>query len=390
MENNSPLVSLVVPTKNRYPYLIKLVELLRTFDLGSEFELVIQDNNEDNSVFLKYLEENPYERLQYFFDPKPVPIGDNCDNAINNSTGKYVCFIGDDDCVTMNFIPCVRWMEKNGVECVFPRRIMYFWPDYCDIGDERAAAHYEPFTNKVTYYNTQEVLKELLDSGCVGIARIPMIYHGIVKRMVLERIWSQCGTYFPGASPDIASGVSLCMVVDKYASFRFPIIIAGNSRSGGGGQKTMKHHALKDFTKLPHLPKNIDEIWCSKIPKIWCNSTIWCESVVEALNVWNRKDLINTINFEKLYENFVVYYYYYRKMAYDLTDNRCKLFIHSIIGQIVLFSKNTIKFFLRVFHIHIRDTRVKVFGINSIKELCEYYSRQGYSFDECINAYEEG
>lgn len=381
MEKRSPLVSLVVPTKNRYPYLIKLIELLKTFGLGSEFELVIQDNNEDNSSFLAYLEENPYERLRYFFDPTPVPIGENCDKAINHSFGKYVCFIGDDDCVTKNFMPCVKWMEENGVECVFPRRIMYFWPDYCDKGDERAAVHYEPFSDDVTFYKTESVLRELLKSGCVGIARVPMIYHGIVNRKVLDRIWDKCGTFFPGASPDIASGVSLCLTIDKYASFRFPIIIAGNSRTGGGGQKVMKHHAELDFSKLPFLPEKTKTIWDNRIPRIWSNATIWCESVVEALNWWKREDLVEQINFDKLYVNFIVNYFYYRKMAYELTDKKIKLFVKAAYGGVVLLAKNTIKSLLRVLHIN-RDTRVKITGINDINELCEYFESKGLVFSK--------
>ena len=386
MEEKNPVVSLVVPTKYRYPYLIKLIDLLRSFNFGEEFELIVQDNNEDNKPFMEYLEGNPYSRLKYFFDPTPVSIGQNCDNAICHSSGEYVCFIGDDDCVTRNFMPCIEWMKRNKMECVFPRRIMYYWPDYCDSGDERSAVHYEPFSHEITYYDTKETLVELLESGCVGIARVPMIYHGIVSKRILDKIWTQCGTYFPGASPDISSAVSLCLVIDKYASFKFPIIIAGNSRSGGGGQKIIKHHALTDFSKLPHLPKNIDEIWCKRIPKIWCNSTIWCESVVEALNTWYRKDLVKRINYERLYENFAVNYFYYRKMAFALTNNKSRLFFKSLNGIIIKATKDMVKFVLRILHLHIRDTRIKVFGINNTKELCSRFEDERYIFNDYFHS----
>ena len=381
MKNKKPLASLVVPTKGRYPYLFKLIDLLRSFDFGDDFELVIQDNNADNSDYLKYIESNPFPCIKYFYELQPMPISENCDLAIRHSTGEYVCFIGDDDCVTRNFMPCVKWMKEKGVECVFPRRIMYFWPDYCDKGDEKAAAHYEPFSKDVVFYETAKVLDELLFSGCVGIARIPMIYHGIVSRNVLNKIWTQCGTYFPGASPDIASGISLCMVIDKYASFRFPIVIAGNSRTGGGGQKVLKHHAQTDFSKLSHLPKNILDIWDKRIPVIWSNSTIWCESVVEALKAWGREDLIEKINFEKLYDNFVVNYFYYRRMVYALTGSKIKLFLNSSVGIFVNTAKNSVKWGLKVLHVN-RDRRVKLYGIEDIKSLCDAFESKGYFFEK--------
>jgi hypothetical protein len=309
-----------------------------------------------------------------------MPIGLNCDKAIRNSKGEYVCFIGDDDCVTNNIMPCIKWMQANKVECVFPRRIMYFWPDYCDKGDEKSAVHYEAISNNVTFYETSIVLEELLNSGCVGIARVPMIYHGIVSRGLLDKIWKQCGTYFPGASPDIASAICLCMVTDKYASFRFPIIIAGNSRTGGGGQKIMKHRAEINFSKLPFLPKDTEKIWDKRIPKIWSNATIWCESVVESLHAWGRYDLADSINFEKLYENFVVNYFYYRKLAFQLSNNKVKLFVNSLLGITVQAVKNTIKFLLRSIGVH-RDTRIKVSGIKDISELCDYFNKKGYIFN---------
>ena len=385
MSDNNILVSLVVPTKNRYPYLFKLIELLKSFNFGPEFELVVQDNNDDNAVFKQYIACSPYVNLKYYYDPNPIPIGLNCDRAIRNSRGDYVCFIGDDDCITKNFMPCIRWMQENKVDCVFPRRIMYFWPDYCDKGDERASVHYEDFTREVSFFDTSSVLKELLDTGCVGIARVPMIYHGIVSRGLLDKIWEQCGTYFPGASPDIASAISLCMVTDKYASFRFPIIIAGNSRTGGGGQKILRHHAQTDFSKLPFLPKQTEAIWDKRIPKIWSNATIWCESVVEALHVWGRYDLADSINYEALYSNFAINYFYYRKMAYSLTNNKLKLFFNSCWGILEKMVKEFAKWVLKLLHVN-RDKRIKVYNMEDIKSLCDYFETKGFIFEQFFHA----
>lgn len=380
---NKPLASIAVPTKNRYCYLKSLVLLLDTFNT-EELELVIQDNSDDNSEILSFFNENHYSFVSYYYSEKKLTMTENCDLAIKNSKGDYVCLIGDDDCVTNNFIPCVKWMRKNGVECVFPRRIMYFWPDYCDNPDERAAVHYEPFKNEAYFYNTKEVLKELLDCGCIGIANMPLVYQGVVRRDVLEKIWNHCGSYMPGSSPDIASGVSLCMVINKYASFRFPIVIAGNSRPGGGGQKVMKHHGQTDFSKLPFLPSNIEEIWDPRIPKVWTNPTIWCESVVEALNTWNRKDLVEEINFERLYSYFAVNYSYYWRYVFALTNNKLLFMFSCLKGALILIAKNIVKCILRIMKIQ-DGRRIKVFGINDINELCKFFERKGLIFNDCIS-----
>ena len=378
----NPLVSVVVPTKNRYPYLEKLVELIDSFNIGDELELVIQDNNEDNTKFLDYLKAHEYKNVRYFFDPTPMPIALNCDNAINHSKGEYVCFIGDDDCVTNNILPCVKWMQRNNVECVYPQRISYYWPDFIGNKSEEASVHHWPFTNEVKFYYTSDVLKEAMDCGFIWTANMPMVYQGIVKRSVLDKFWLKCGTYFPGASPDIASSVSLCMVIDKFASFSFPIVIGGNSKTTGGGDRLLKHRAQTDFSKVAHLPKNICEIWDKRIPKIWCNPTIYCESAIEALNAWERPDLVEKVSFEALYCYFVRDYFYYRKMAYALTSNKFKLFVKSSLSIMIQAIKMAVKFVLRLLHIHLNNTRVEEHGINDVIELCNLYDNNNYHFDK--------
>ena len=46
------LLSIVVPTKNRYYYLKSLIKLVQSFN-SNEIELVVQDNTENNSEILE-------------------------------------------------------------------------------------------------------------------------------------------------------------------------------------------------------------------------------------------------------------------------------------------------------------------------------------------------
>lgn len=377
------LLSIVVPTKDRYFYLKHLISLIHSFN-SNEIELVVQDNTADNTEILEFIENEKFNHLKYFHSTENLSVGQNSDKAILNSTGEYVCFIGDDDLVTANIIPCVRWMERNDIKCVFPKRIMYFWPDYCDTGDERAALHHDSFSGKVSFVDTAEALGEVLKIGCICPGRLPMIYHGIVSRDVLDKIWEKCGTLFPGASPDIASGVCLSMVVDKYATFCFPVVIAGNSRTGGGGQRIIKHHAVEDFGKLPFLPKNIEETWYHKVPRIWSNATIWSESAIEALICCGREDLVEKVDFEALYEYFAVNYFYYRKYSFALTNSKIRLFIKLILGLVVLYSKKIVKIIFEILHIRIRNSKMKVFGIEDSKQLCDYFTQEKLFFDNFI------
>ena len=52
--NEAPLLSIIIPTKDRYKYLKILISLIDSYNL-SELELIIQDNTSDNTEILKFL-----------------------------------------------------------------------------------------------------------------------------------------------------------------------------------------------------------------------------------------------------------------------------------------------------------------------------------------------
>ena len=106
------LLSIVVPTKDRYYYLKYLIELISSFNT-SDIELVIQDNTYDNQEILNYLNEYLNPHVKYYHIKEHLSQSENSDKAILNSSGEYVCFIGDDDAVTRHIVDCVKWMKSN-------------------------------------------------------------------------------------------------------------------------------------------------------------------------------------------------------------------------------------------------------------------------------------
>ena len=349
------LLSIVVPTKDRYFYLKYLIELIESFK-SDEIELIIQDNTSDNNEILDYIKSLNYTHLKYFHTKEQLSVAENSTKAILNSSGEYVCFIGDDDGVTRHIVDCCRWMKRNGIDCVVPVGYAYNWPD----ADELAAAKglerggtvfWKEASKEIRIVKTKDALRRLLDKGCTVRSVLPLLYQAVVKRTALDKIWDKCGSYFPGASPDMANGVALSLVIDQFAFVTFPIVFSGASKHRGGGESKMKHRGTTDFKSLPFLPDNIEEIWDERIPKVWTAPTIWCQSSIMAIKAMHRDCLLDEIDFESLYEEFVIFYPYYRKLAYRLTNNRIRLFIRSTCG-IVKRLGNAFKrlFCQRVFH----------------------------------------
>ncbi len=371
------LLSILVPTKNRYPYLFKLMEVIESFQ-SNDIELVIQDNNEDNSTILEYFEKNgKRDYIVYDWHKESLPIYKNSDFAVRNSSGEYVCFIGDDDGVSKYIIDCCKWMRESEIEAVYPRGYYYFWPDAHVSERYKGSIKWSELECKMVIRDSKQELDKLLSEGITTDGTLPRLYHGIVKRSALDCVWEKCGSYFPGASPDIANGVALAFVVDKFATIQFPFCYSGASKHLGGGAVAMKHQGTTDFKSLPFLPDNIEDIWYSKIPKVWTAPTIYCESAIESIRNMCHEDLIEKVEFEKLYVYFVAHFGYFKSLAYALSKKKASLFLGSLWIKLKYYWEGAIRITKRkLLHINPDKGYYFVHGLDDIVAVNNYIEKQ--------------
>ena len=318
----SKLLSIIVPTKDRYKYLISLMELLSEFN-NEEVELVVQDNSDDNSSFLSFMEERKYPFVVYNYHKGQLPMSVNADKAILNSNGEYVCFIGDDDGVTVDIIECAKYMKNNNIDAMRSIPASYYWPE---VGSSRfvylgGRCVYDKPKSSIKELSTKDALDELLKIGFIDRGDLPLVYHGIVSRRALNLVYEKVKTFFPGSSPDISSGIALSLVIDKVYRYNKIVTFSGASKFHGGGVYTLgkKHPDLVDIKWL--LPGAVDN-WDSRLPKIGEGDPIWCDSSIKTLACMGRADLIDQINFENLYVHFALQNKDLKYMSLELTKNK--------------------------------------------------------------------
>lgn len=315
------LLSIVVPTKNRYFYLKYLIQLIDELH-SNEIEMVIQDNSDDNEEFLKYLKEKNNSFIRYDYVKGQIPMSENSDRAILNSTGEYICFLGDDDGFTKYLLEGVHWMKEEGIEAVKPAEVTYSWPDAPQ--GKSAEITYYPFTGKVRFVSAYTELLKVLQSGIQNRGNMPLAYHAVVSRSVLDKVYAIAGTFFPGNSPDISNAVSLSLVIKKFALVDIPWAYSGNSAYKGGGVFA-RGNSAPDITEVPWFRPNPSKRWSKRVPRIASGSNIWADSAIETLKNMKREDLINKINFNKLYANFIFSMPSESELAYSICSNRVYL-----------------------------------------------------------------
>ena len=306
----SPLLSIIIPTKDRYRTLFFLVEKLMTWK-ENEFEIVVQDNTLDNSKalesFKSYFSDN---RFKYFHTEQPISGLENAQLAIDNSKGEYVCYLGDDDGIIFQAIAFTKYMKENGIESLNCKHGSYCWPEYRykNHGKKLSLAGfmiYRKFSGTIEYLNPLKELELLLDAGGLTIGRVPRLYHGIISRNAINKVKEVTGTYFPGPTPDMASAVALSFYIKKHIYVDYPIIIAGasaNSMAGRGGQQKSHGKIEEELT----LPIGTAENWSKELPRYWAPQTIWPESALQALKKTGNSVWVEKMNFTKIFAELYV------------------------------------------------------------------------------------
>ncbi len=282
-----PVLSIVVPTKNRYFYLENFVNSFVAFE-SYGIELVIQDNSDIQSTeFLAYLNETNDKRIKYNYTPGWLSVVENCELGIDAASGEYVCMLGDDDGMLFKVsLDVIKYSIKNRYDAIIVNKAEYYWPDTSHaVWKDLLAGNvfYKQYSYQARRISVTNELSVVLKEGAASSLRsLPRVYHGFIKKETLDKLKSISGSYFPGPSPDMANAIGLSRVVESLVEIDVPAVISGHSKKSGGGMGAeKKHHGRIEDQSF--LPKDTSKLWSNKIPKFWSGSTIYAESAKEAL-----------------------------------------------------------------------------------------------------------
>ena len=357
-----PLLSIIIPTKNRYRTLTNLVNQLLKWP-SSEFEIIVHDNSEDNTPILSFLEEVKNDiRLKYIHEGDEVlSVTENSTRALVNSTGEFACFLGDDDGIINQALHVVKWMKASGVDSLNCSHGSYCWPEYRfkNSGKKKSLAGMLLFrgcSGSIRKQDPLESLNNLLENGALQINDITRFYHGIVSRKILEELKNKSGTYFPGPVADMSSAVGLAFFSKNHHVLDFPLIIAGASGSSYAGKSGQKKNDIR-IEKQLWLPRETVAEWSKCLPKYLTGQTIWPESAIQALKKTGNSNLIPKLNLPKVYAEYLVDF---PELALDFKDFLRKNYSleeqSGINEKIKAFKKkykiNKLKYWLKVYAVY--------------------------------------
>lgn len=305
------LLSVIIPTKNRSYCLIGCINSLIAI-ASDEIEIVIQDNSDDNTEIYNYIKNIKCKNIKYFYTNKKLTQTENSELAVSHSTGKYVCYIGDDDSISKYLVEVVKLMAKNGIEALNCNMATFYWPDVVFSGKVLPYFSFDKTKIEIRKIESSVILDKYLSQGFQSIRYLPRTYHGVIARSVLDRVKSKSGSFFPGPSPDMANAVACALIVTKQIYINEPLIISGACYSSacGMGMRGAHKGSLK---VVAQIADDVEDKWNQKLPKLWLGNTIWPESAIKALESMESKDLVKEMNWNAVYARMLLKYGEYRK-----------------------------------------------------------------------------
>ena len=122
--NETIILSVVIPTKERYEYLKILTKSLIK-STSNKYEIIITDNTKLNSEIVEFLGNLNSNKIKYYHYPEWMSVSENFDKGVSKAQGKYVIALGDDDGVLID--ESIEFLEDclvRNIEAIYPIPIL--------------------------------------------------------------------------------------------------------------------------------------------------------------------------------------------------------------------------------------------------------------------------
>lgn len=280
-----PLLSLIIPTRNRPETALCCVQMALSV-ASSDIQVVVRDCS-DTSKLADKLSHVHDERLVYERGT-PTSMTDNWNKAFDLCSGKYVCFIGDDDALLTRAIEFLRSLGSREPDCiVYPRRVKYYWPDFPDLHLAAKVRINTDLTSQRKTLSSRQSFAQLLRGKRSG--PLPAVYHGFVLRRTLEHLKKRNGYLFDSQGPDTFVTACLCCLDANTLYVGEPLTVDGKSGLSNSGRDVSRKTDLH-FKEFPNY--KIDP----SLPQISSPSVIVADSYVKALKKMDNEFLLEAFH----------------------------------------------------------------------------------------------
>tara|TARA_E500000081_G_C6079244_1_gene326931 strand:- start:12 stop:1190 length:1179 start_codon:yes stop_codon:yes gene_type:complete len=359
-----PLLSIVIPTKNRQIYAIEAIASVVRADGGErKMEAVVQDCSDTSLLASMIATRFPDTSLiNYQHDNKTISMEDNWDKAFSRASGTYVCGIGDDDVILSNILSCLELMKSEKIDCLRQPMATYFWADSgVRSFNDQILTYPKNCLPEIKSINLDEMYERKVRSCGFGYTEdIAGVYHTIIENDILLKHKRKCGRIIGGPSPDAYTAFAFSAYARNLAVYGVPFSIYGICPDSNASR-----NVYRKWTKelINELGDKRDESTPDCLPDLQTSEISITESLIYALRdtkedgrladmdfsyVFGKSAALNLLIASSLYKKFLVVDRLPEKEKRFLI-RFCSFFKARLISQLRNFAANTISYFPQKF-----------------------------------------
>lgn len=209
----SPLISVVIPTKERCETLKYVLETALN-QSSDDYEIVVSDNfSQDDTK--KVVESFADPKIKYLNTGRRLGMCDNWEYALNHASGRYIIFIGDDDGLMPNAVTKLRSFINEWPSLVYYWRAHgYIWP----IKDEKPKIWLISERKPPHQIDLRRLTRFSINWGGSRLYTLPMVYHSAIAKSILDDIRRKTGRVFHTKVPDIFTAFAIPAFTDSAIS----------------------------------------------------------------------------------------------------------------------------------------------------------------------------
>lgn len=212
----------------------------------SSFEVLVSNNGGSRAI-RECVTSLADSRIRYIETDRVLPMAVHWEYVVSQAKGDVITIIGDDDALMPRALTRLNeiFLQNDGLECVTHHPGQYFWPDYFE---DPLRNHYQfnRGTGTLKLLDTCTVLKQVSEFR-EWYGRLPVLYHGFVKRHVLDHIRESQGKIFKRVIPDVYSDLVLATVMKRYAQFDGCLTFGGQGAKSNGANFYLNNEEGKKF-----------------------------------------------------------------------------------------------------------------------------------------------
>jgi hypothetical protein len=251
-----PLVSVLLPTRNRLEFLRFAIETVLRQD-DPDWEIVVSDNASDEDI-AGHLDGLGDDRVRYVRSASFVPVTDNWNIALENSTGRYAVMLGDDDGLMPGYVRRMRELVERfrEPEVIYQGAWLYAYPG---VDPAEASGYLQPYGYAEFMRGAVEpfVLDPATRRRMVAAAMGFRVRYGFnmqfstVSRALVDRLAPQ-GPFYQSAFPDYyATNVAFLTAREIVVEPRPLVAIGVTPKSYGFFHMNDREEAGKAFLEAP-------------------------------------------------------------------------------------------------------------------------------------------